>query len=118
MSRKPERVRSVSSCGDQHWINNRPATQAQHRRALQRIQPTGTRWALARGAGARRRKQALDGRRALRGCDHDFEYREDWEGDPGVINGTHTLCWLECMHCGAERSASYDDGPSYDDYDY
>lgn len=123
MSRKGDRVRHVSSTGRggqtlAFWVNDRPATRAQYRRALSIIQPTGHRWPVLKGASPRRRKRALDGRRALKGCEHDFEYREDWEGDPGVINGTHTLCWLECMHCGTERPADYDDRPSYEDYDY
>lgn len=118
MSRRPERVRVVYRHGDLLVVNGRSSTMAQYRRALERQQPPEPRWPLPLAAGGRGRKRAVDGRRALRGCDHDFEYREDWEGDPGVINGTHTLCWLECMHCGEERSASYDDRPSHDDYDY
>lgn len=58
--------------------------------------------------GASGRKRALDRRQDWRGCEHEFEYREDWEGDPGVINGTNTLRWLEC-NCGATRPASYED---------
>lgn len=118
MARKPDRVRSVSSCGDDYWVDGRRVTRAQWRRAWAILYPTGSRWPVPKGASHRRRKQALDGRRALKGCEHDFEYREDWEGDPGVINGTHTICWLECMHCGTERPGSYEDAPSYDDYDY
>lgn len=122
MSRKPERVRNVSSSGYggdslAFWVNGRPASLPQYRRAWSILYPSGRRWPLPKNAGLRQRKRALDGRRALKGCEHEFEYREDWEGDPGVINGTHTLCWLECIHCGSERPASLDDAPCYDDWD-
>lgn len=50
--------------------------------------------------------------------EHEWTYKEDWEGDPEVIGGTHTLCWLECENCGAQKEASYEDRSSYDDYDY
>lgn len=73
---------------------------------------------IARSRTARGRKAAVLARRPLIGCWHDWAYREDWIGDPGVINGTATICWLECEMCGAEKPARYEDRPSddYDDY--
>lgn len=47
--------------------------------------------------------------------DHDWEYYEDWVGDPGVINGTYKERWLECSICGATKPATYEDAPSFDD---
>lgn len=77
------------------------------------------RQAIQRLRGARGRKRALDWRRPLRGCDHEWEYGEDTIGDFGVINGTYTECWIECQHCGERRAASYEDRPGDDsDYDY
>lgn len=48
--------------------------------------------------------------------DHDWEYKEDWYGDPGVINGTCTICWLECANCGEQKAATESDRPDYSDY--
>ena len=73
---------------------------------------------LQRLRGARGRKRAVMAAFPLRGCEHDFTYREDWYGDPGVINGTCTERWLECECCGATRPATYEDAPSYDDFDW
>lgn len=70
---------------------------------------------IASAASPRARKRALDRRRRWRGCEHEFEYREDTIGDYGVINGTYTERWLECA-CGERRSASWEDAPS-DDWD-
>jgi hypothetical protein len=36
-------------------------------------------------------------------CDHDWEYRQDWSGDPEVINGTFTVYWKECRVCGEQE---------------
>lgn len=36
-------------------------------------------------------------------CDHDWEVIHDWEGDPGVIGGTHDFCYLRCCICGEEN---------------
>lgn len=37
---------------------------------------------------------------------HDWVWREDWEGDPRIPNGTHdTSCWV-CKECGEEISAT------------
>lgn len=123
MSRKPEHIRSCIGPGharrgfDGYRVNGKPATRAQYRRALSIILPTGPRWPMPKRRGARGRKAAIDGRRRFFGCYHDYAYREDWEGDPGVIGGTHTLRWLECTQCGAQLPASYEDAPCYDDYD-
>lgn len=69
---------------------------------------------LLRIPGARGRKDALLKRRVYRPCEHEWEYREDTIGDYGVINGTYTECYLECISCGALKAASYEDRPDYD----
>lgn len=68
---------------------------------------------LARKRTARGRKAAVLASRPLVGCDHEFSYREDTIGD-GFYTATER--WLECDHCGAHRSATWEDAPSYDDY--
>jgi hypothetical protein len=70
--------------------------------------------AMPASRSARARKRALDARRPLRGCDHEFTYREDTIGD-GLYTATER--WLECEHCGETRPATYEDIPS-DDYWY
>jgi hypothetical protein len=35
--------------------------------------------------------------------EHDWEMRTDWDGDPGVINGTRTWQTPVCRRCGIER---------------
>jgi hypothetical protein len=97
----------------QFSIAGKPATRAQFKRATSRHRGAP----LKRHRGARGRKRAILEAVPLRGCWHEFSYREDWEGDPGVIGGTRSLCWLECDCCGEQRSASHEDRPSYDDYD-
>lgn len=94
-------------------IAGRQATRAQFNRATGRHRGRP----LQRKPGARGRKRAILAAYPLRGCEHDFSYHEDWEGDPGVINGTSTICWLECDHCGATRPATREDAPAYDDWD-
>jgi len=54
----------------------------------------------------------------LEECDHEYEYKEDYEGDPSIPNGTHSFCWLECCICGDTKQAGPEDRPSYDDFDY
>jgi hypothetical protein len=71
---------------------------------------------IRRARGPAGRKRALIASQPRTGCEHEYGYHEDWGGDPGVINGTFTICWLECDHCGAQRPASYEDRPCYDDY--
>lgn len=34
--------------------------------------------------------------------DHDWEFVRDWEGDPGVINGTHDISFWRCRDCELE----------------
>ena len=68
---------------------------------------------IARARGARGRKAAVLARRPLIGCDHEFEYHEDTQGDYVY---TQTVRWLECSLCGAERSATWEDAPTFDDY--
>lgn len=97
-------------------IDCRPVTKAQflaaYARAFwDRLEPT--RQALPVARGARGRKRALDARRPLRGCDHEFSYHEDTIGD-GLYTATER--WLECDHCGDRRSADWRDVPSYDDW--
>lgn len=41
--------------------------------------------------------------------EHDWEVIHDWEGDPGVIGGTHSFQYLRCRYCGKE---DYDLDPS------
>lgn len=98
-------------------IDNRPVSRGVYRRTyyarIRAKQHTGV--PLTRGSGARGRKQATDARRQWKGCDHEFEYREDTIGDYGVIGGTYIERWLECQ-CGAHRSASWEDAPTFDDF--
>ena len=42
-------------------------------------------------------------------CDHTWVLHSDWDGDPGIPNGTHTFYWMECMECGEEREATDED---------
>lgn len=35
-------------------------------------------------------------------CDHSYQKRESWEGDPNVINGTNTIVYFVCTKCGDE----------------
>lgn len=48
--------------------------------------------------------------------EHDFEFVTTWHGDPGVVNGTQTVCCLRCLVCGAEEPATSADMPG-DYYD-
>lgn len=68
---------------------------------------------IARSRSARGRKAAVLARRPLVGCDHDFVFHQDVQGDYVY---TQTIQWLECANCGAHRSATWEDAPSYDDY--
>jgi hypothetical protein len=47
--------------------------------------------------------------------DHDWVFKQDVIGDYGVVNGTQTICWMECENCGEEKEADYSDYPSSDD---
>lgn len=68
---------------------------------------------IARSRSVRARKAAVLARRPLIGCDHEFEFHQDVQGDYVY---TQTIQWLQCANCGAERSATWEDAPSYDDY--
>ncbi len=68
---------------------------------------------IARMRGARGRKAALLARRPLVGCDHEYSYHEDTQGDYIYCE---TVRWLECDHCGDRQPASWEDAPVYDDY--
>lgn len=46
--------------------------------------------------------------------DHDWQYMQDWIGDPGVVNGTATIYFRQCCICGQEESVSSDQLPDYD----
>lgn len=35
-------------------------------------------------------------------CDHEFEKRKTFEGDPAVINGTNEIVYFVCRKCGEE----------------
>lgn len=51
--------------------------------------------------------------------DHDWQLVRDWAGDPGVINGTYDIVYMQCTQCGKERDATYDDIRHADhDYEY
>ena len=52
------------------------------------------------------------------GFDHDWEYRTDWAGDPGVINGTYNIYTRVCRACGAEEPVNALDMPTIDEDDY
>lgn len=95
-----------------YWIGPREVTRAQFYAHTGRYRSAP----LARGRTARARKASVLASRPLAACWHDYSYREDWIGDAGVINGTMTIRWLECEHCGAKKEASYEDRPSYDDW--
>ena len=49
------------------------------------------------------------------GFDHDWEYKSDWYGDPGVINGTADIYFRRCRQCGVEEDVSALDMPTFDD---
>lgn len=42
-------------------------------------------------------------------CEHEWHEVQDWEGDPGVINGTHIFYYYVCGKCGEERGDQPDD---------
>lgn len=48
--------------------------------------------------------------------DHDWKYKSDWSGDPGVIGGTYTFYSRACSACGKMESVSHDDMP-YEDWE-
>lgn len=121
MSRKPLRARrcmlgSVDRAYTGPWqIDDRNVSPAEFRRAwLAQFGDRQHRGApITRRRGARGRKAAVLARRPLIGCDHEFVFHQDVQGDYVY---TQTIQWLECANCGAERSASWEDAPSYDDY--
>jgi len=47
--------------------------------------------------------------------EHEWEHYEDSDGDPGVINGTRSWCYLECAKCGKQTDC---DGRHDDPDDY
>lgn len=125
MSRKHHRARRcLSGTLDRRYggfleIDGRRVGRVEFRAALDANRAMNPYLIEHRGAGiarkrtARGRKAAVLGRRPLVGCDHEFSYREDTIGD-GLYTATER--WLECDHCGAHRSATWEDAPSYDDY--
>lgn len=46
--------------------------------------------------------------------DHDWEYVNDWAGDPDVIGGTYDIRYKVCRVCG--KKAEWD-GKGGDDFD-
>jgi len=48
-------------------------------------------------------------------CPHDWKWIQDWEGDPGVINGVHHFSYWECQICGEQDDER--DPPSIPDYE-
>lgn len=78
------------------WIGEKQVTESQFKKFTRKYNSRP----LKRGLSVRSRKRAILAAREWVPCFHDFEFRSDWEGDPGVVNGTHTVMWLECA-CGA-----------------
>jgi hypothetical protein len=124
MSRKPVKGSVFFGSRNKHapgpWlVDNKPVTRGVFRLAYFQAFPherPSRKFSIARNLAIRGRKRALDARRKLVGCEHDFEYHQDEIGDFGVVNGTYTERWLECVCCGVERSASDEDEPCYDDF--
>lgn len=120
MSRKPLRARrhmlgSVDRAYAGQWqIDDRNVSPAEFRRAWRaqfgHREHHGA--PIARPRSVRARKAAVLARRPLIGCDHEFEFHQDVHGDYVY---TQTIQWLQCVNCGAHRSASWEDAPSYDD---
>lgn len=50
--------------------------------------------------------------------DHDWQHEQDWEGDPGVINGTNDFCIVTCRTCGKDGECYGDHSSSYDEDDF
>ena len=48
-------------------------------------------------------------------CDHDWQWVDDWEGDPTIPNGTHDLSGWVCRKC--DSTDCDDDKPSRYDPD-
>lgn len=51
---------------------------------------------------ARRTRRAMKTRSCAAG-EHEWELREDYDGDGSVPNGLRKLVWLECSICGATK---------------
>lgn len=120
MSRKPLRARrnmlgSIDRTYAGPWqIDGRDVSPGEYRRAwhAQFGHRDHQGKPLARGRSVRARKVAVMASRPLIGCYHEFEFHQDVQGDYVY---TQTFQWLECANCGAERSATWEDEPSYDD---
>lgn len=125
MSRKPHRARrwligtlDRRRCASLE-IDGRRVGRVEFRAALEAHRAMYPHLIEHRSAGVRRartargRKAAVLASRPLVGCDHEFVYHQDTQGDYVY---TQTVHWLECANCGAHRSASWEDAPSYDDY--
>jgi hypothetical protein len=41
-------------------------------------------------------------------CVHDWEYVQDWMGNPGVINGTADCSYRACRVCGKEEPINWE----------
>lgn len=99
-------------------IDHKPRKIMRAHRMGQAMRADFNRGTVAMARGARGRKRAIFRAFSMpNGCEHDWEYKEDWEGDPGVINGTRTISWLECCNCHREKPAGEHDRPDYD-YDW
>lgn len=48
--------------------------------------------------------------------DHDWQYLSDWEGDPGVIDGTRTTYCRVCRECGFGEPCGVDMFDDDEDY--
>ena len=51
------------------------------------------------------------------GFDHDWQWRHDWDGDPGVINGTRSWSVRVCRVCGIEDGETPYEGEDEEFYD-
>lgn len=100
--------------GSTFWIEGKQVTAAAFFRHANKYKSSP----VPRVRSARRRKLALISSRPLVPCEHDYVYHEDTIGDYGVVNGTYTERWLQCEYCDKTLPATYEDAPSYDDYDY
>ncbi len=120
MSRKPLRPRDFFTgsvdreYGGPWLIDSRRVSRGEFKRSYRAVfgQQLHRGTPIARSRNARGRKSALLASRPLIGCDHEFEFHQDVQGDYVY---TQVIQWLECANCGAHRSATWEDAPSYDD---
>lgn len=61
------------------------------------------------------REAEEDQQHACERGEHKWNNVTDWEGDPGVMNGTRTFYYKECRYCG--ETSSWDGRPDEEDPD-